>query len=675
MEPPEDIQRRQEVSTVKAANEQDLLKLPNVTGVFTGTKVTDGVDTGRIAIVVTVSEKKDVPARSRVPTEINGVPTDVIEETIVPMVAGAVRLEDIELLVDATNYATLEGGMSIGPCRSIHLEPPDAPEAGDYVFVGTLGCIVRDNKTNDPMMLSNFHVMCVDNTWSVGDTMAQPSRVDGGSCPADQVGALQRAQLTASVDGAVASISGRPHACEIIDIGDVNGTAVAAVDMAVRKRGRTTELTHGRVAATDYTTSVDYGDGLGVITFTNQIRIVNDSAQSAFFGKKGDSGSVVVNGDNDVVGLYFAGNTSGTVGVANQIAAALAALDVSICAGGIKKWEKEYAKDFSPDKAFLKNEKIEIKEFEKERIKDYIKDWKEWAYEKFDWENVYDPWERINPWERGPGLTRPPVAPIRPGRPGVRGMAGFSSRMDEWKDVPVRGGCALFGSLPVGPGPNPVAAPPFYLTVLDYTGTPQPMTSVVNWGAHTGLNAGWTVEIKIDGKCPAVQATLVHFARAATMEAYNSDGSLAGTATMGDAQNVAQTLTIEGDAITYVRITCPSNETILVSLCCCCGTACTPCKDKEKEKEKDWKEFKEFKEKDLKEPKEFKELRETGFQVPRGAEGSVEERLAALEATIGMGGASHFIPPSLRPDLGRGALRREPGGEGNRARLRRQGGR
>src|SRR4051794_9690033 len=155
MPTPEEMQRREEVSRVKAANEQDLLSLPNVTGVFTGRKVTAGVDTGQVAIVVTVSEKKDVPTKQAVPKEINGVPTDVIEEKIEPMlVANAVRLEDITPMVDTATYATLEGGISIGPCRSFYLEPPEVPEAGNYVFVGTLGCIVKDNKTSDYMMLS-----------------------------------------------------------------------------------------------------------------------------------------------------------------------------------------------------------------------------------------------------------------------------------------------------------------------------------------------------------------------------------------------------------------------------------------------------------------------------------------------------------------------------------------
>ena len=52
------------------------------------------------------------------------------------------------------------------------------------------------------------------------------------------------------------------------------------------------------------------------------------------------------------------------------------------------------------------------------------------------------------------------------------------------------------------------------------------------------------------------------------MEAFNADGTLAGTATMTPSQMVEQTLTIEGSAIVYVRIYSPADETILLCFCC-----------------------------------------------------------------------------------------------------------
>src|SRR5262249_21354370 len=153
-----------------------------------------------------------------------------------------------------------------------------------YVFVGTLGAFVRDNVSGAEMMLSNFHVMCVDNGWAVGDQMAQPARPDGGSCPGKVVGTLQRASLGGSVDCAVSNHTARGYKCSIVDIGNVAGTDTATVGLAVRKRGRTTGLTHGTVDTTTLTVKIDYCNGLGSVTLTNQIGIKVDPAQSAKFG-------------------------------------------------------------------------------------------------------------------------------------------------------------------------------------------------------------------------------------------------------------------------------------------------------------------------------------------------------------------------------------------------------
>ena len=59
--------------------------------------------------------------------------------------AASVLLDEAaEPLIDATAYTTLEGGISMGPCRSVFLSPPDVPAPGNYIFVGTLGAMVRD---------------------------------------------------------------------------------------------------------------------------------------------------------------------------------------------------------------------------------------------------------------------------------------------------------------------------------------------------------------------------------------------------------------------------------------------------------------------------------------------------------------------------------------------------
>jgi hypothetical protein len=333
----EDMRQRAAVRPSKEKAEDRLLAMPGVTGVDIGPKVTKGLPTKHMAIVVYVKKKKPLSQLTPsevVPKEIDGVPTDVVEEEIVLHAAGAAMLE-ITPQVDASKYTTLEGGISMGPCRAVYLTPPDVPTAGYYIFVGTLGVIVKDRSTGAAMALTNFHVACVDSTWSVGDTQCQPGRVDGGTCPADKFGGIARAVLSQHVDGSVITIdSGKAYDCSIVDVGDVKGSAAASVGMAVRKRGRTTELTYGTVSSVDYSTSIDYGDGLGVHTLKNQIRVTVDTSQSTQFADHGDSGSAVVTSDNKVVGLHFAGNTAGTVGVANPIQYVLDELSVDLCVKG-----------------------------------------------------------------------------------------------------------------------------------------------------------------------------------------------------------------------------------------------------------------------------------------------------------------------------------------------------
>jgi hypothetical protein len=197
------------VRDIKRRLQDDLLGRPGVTGVDVGHKIVAGRKTDEVAVRVFVERKRNVRADQRVPPEVDGVRTDVIQLRFKPNVE-RMRMLDVELMVDAARYGDLRGGMSIGPCRSLHLLPPEVPAEGDYVFVGTLGALVTDTGTGERMMLTNFHVAALDDGWNAGDTVAQPSLVDGGRCPADVVGTLQRAVIAGStgaggpgVDGAV----------------------------------------------------------------------------------------------------------------------------------------------------------------------------------------------------------------------------------------------------------------------------------------------------------------------------------------------------------------------------------------------------------------------------------------------------------------------------------------
>src|SRR5208282_2335506 len=283
----------------KESIEKELLARPGVTGVDVGYKYVKGQRTDEISIRVHVAKKREVGAKDKIPDTFDGYKTDVIERTYVlqPLMK---KLEDVAPLADTSHYPTLEGGVSIGPDRSV----------GGYIYAGTLGAIVKDNATGNPLLLSNFHVMCIDNGWHVGDQMDQPSLIDTGT-HADGVGTLLRATLSGHVDGAVSTLSGRPYKCEIVDIGAVNGTAAAVLGAPVRKRGRTTLLTYGFVDGLSSSVNIDYGDGIGVRTLTDQIGVRPDTSHNAKFSDHGDSGSVVVDANGKVIALLFAGSDDG----------------------------------------------------------------------------------------------------------------------------------------------------------------------------------------------------------------------------------------------------------------------------------------------------------------------------------------------------------------------------
>jgi hypothetical protein len=348
-----------EIIAIKERVEAQFLGAPGVTGVDVGYKEVGGQATDQVAIRVHVAAKTDdIPADQRVPAEIEGVPTDVLERRYELQVLTQ-QVAEVSPQADTTHYATLQGGVSMGPSRVVN----------GSIFAGTLGAIVIDSVSNQHAALTNFHVACVDSTFTIGDRMVQPSRIDTGVVPTDEFGSLARETLSANVDGAVIAIdSGRASQCEIADIGAVRGTAAAALGMAVRKRGRTTLLTYGSVDGVSGSVTIDYGDGIGSKTLTNQISIAADTTRNPLFSDHGDSGSVIVNDSGFVVGLLFAG--SGTSTVANPIAAVLSELNISICVGKtVIKDIKDGRKDLLKDKE-VRKELIKDKELRKDLIKD-----------------------------------------------------------------------------------------------------------------------------------------------------------------------------------------------------------------------------------------------------------------------------------------------------------------
>ncbi|MEU4740364.1 hypothetical protein AB0G02_07810 [Actinosynnema sp. NPDC023658] len=309
---------RAAVRPIKKLVEDDFLSRPGVVGVDLGEKTVGGRTTGELAIVVFVRHKW-AAAQFAIPPDVLGVPTDVVEDTFWPHHTIASSPEG----VGAERHESLVGGIGIGPSRAVRLVPPDVPEVDDYVVAGTMGALVTPRQRHMVMGLTSFHVACVDDAWAVGDPMVHPSRVDGGHPVQDCVGVLARAALSSRVDAAAIMLTTPRARPEVVGLGPITGRAEARVGQRVRKRGRTTAVTEGVVASTDAAITLDFGVGLGVRVLHDQIRI-----ETPRFADHGDSGAVLLDDANRVVGLYCGG--SAERGFANPVDPVLDQLDVDL---------------------------------------------------------------------------------------------------------------------------------------------------------------------------------------------------------------------------------------------------------------------------------------------------------------------------------------------------------
>jgi len=310
-----------------------LMNWPNVVGVGVGRKTKKMKRTDTAAVVVLVTKKvpeASLQAHELIPRQLDdGIVTDVIEVGEVRALAPPGE----EIAYRHGRQRPAIGGISVGHLR---------------VTAGTLGSAVRDAATGEPLILSNNHVLAntsagKDGRARVGDLILQPAMYDGGQQPDDVIGTLKRfvpiylqaPEVTCPravgvqrglnallqifvpdyrvefrrigrrdnlVDAAVAEPED-PGAVsfDIMGIGELQGTRQPEEGLRVRKSGRSSGLNEGRITVLDATIKVNMGD-VGEALFTEQI--LTDP-----IANPGDSGSVLVDDDNMVVGLLSAGSS------------------------------------------------------------------------------------------------------------------------------------------------------------------------------------------------------------------------------------------------------------------------------------------------------------------------------------------------------------------------------
>ena len=311
----------------------------NVVATGVGYKISGGQRTADLSIVCSVAKKlgaAELSAQDLVPATIDGTVTDVVE-------SGRIRA----LQTRTDKHRPAPGGVSIG-----HRD----------ITAGTLGCLVTRN--GERLILSNNHVLANSNDAQRGDPILQPGPIDGGQLSTDRIAELldfvpivfaqpeppsqcptaravsaflnavcqmissktryQIVNIQASdnlVDAAIARpLDPADVTDQILDIGTIQGAAEASLGTTVKKSGRTTELTTGQILQVDVTADVQYGAGL-TARFTDQL-LAGPMSQG------GDSGSAVLDDDNRLVGLLFAGSDNTTI--INRIQNVFTVLGVSV---------------------------------------------------------------------------------------------------------------------------------------------------------------------------------------------------------------------------------------------------------------------------------------------------------------------------------------------------------
>lgn len=325
-----DRQRYLELVPLKQAVENDLLRIPDVTGVDVGYKEVGGEQTDDMAILVFVRRKGEFAERDRIPGEIHGIPSDVIEAEFTPLTGSAAATagepNPLGATVDPRRYDPLVGGCSTAPAR-----------IGNWY--GTVGIPVRERATGRQRVLSCWHVFCDDPGWERLDRrITQPAIKLGGRIGSDVIGSVVAARLGQIVidfgydwyvDCAISDAIGRSATATILRIGHVKGSTTPIEGDLVRKYGATTEHTYGVVASTNFTTVVTYSS-VGKVTFYYQYRITAPDRTMPPFSLPGDSGAIVVDTESMALGLLFAGDKGGAYGIANPMYMVLGALNIEL---------------------------------------------------------------------------------------------------------------------------------------------------------------------------------------------------------------------------------------------------------------------------------------------------------------------------------------------------------
>lgn len=321
----------EEAVMAQANIEDELLKDPNVVSVGVIEEIDDlGQKTGNYVIQVGVISietyqntikhgKSVIPPEYILHSENNGqeekhVRVNVVKEGKIEALSNVTQYgkEDFPSAID--EIQDIPG--TIGDTTLRRRPSPCGQSIGHpNVTAGTIGLLLKYEQgpnVGKAYVLSNNHVLAVNNLAYVGDSIIQPGKHDSGVVGKDTIARLYRwvpinTNGSNYVDAAIAEVEGGSNwskyvTSHVSKIGIPNDFDDAKIGMNVEKTGRTTGYTQGQIISINETVKVSYP--MGIIAFKNQIRTTSMS-------KGGDSGSCLFERNTKKpVGLLFAGSES-----------------------------------------------------------------------------------------------------------------------------------------------------------------------------------------------------------------------------------------------------------------------------------------------------------------------------------------------------------------------------
>ncbi|MFX1516995.1 MAG: hypothetical protein ACFFC6_11830 [Promethearchaeota archaeon] len=326
----------QHLKEIKIKFREKIKSYPNVNGIGIGLKITNSKYTEKFVIRVYVTKKfplEKLKEEERIPSKLDDVQTDVIQIGTVQPFAHTFRARPAR------------GGDSIGDCYWVNRIDPCTNQT--IMTVGTLGGLFIDNTDDSNVILSCNHVLANSDDTSTtvayaGDNIVQPGVGDclsDNNCddPTNVIGTLKRwveYELVPNwnkVDAAIAEVVPGDVLDDIHDIGIPTGyRRLTHADQSVtyvQKSGRTTEYSQGLIEDVSWDMLYPMVSQQGhQIQFEDQIVIRPINKAVILFG---DSGSLLLDMSNKIVGLLWAGTCYGWA-VANHIDDVLNELNIRL---------------------------------------------------------------------------------------------------------------------------------------------------------------------------------------------------------------------------------------------------------------------------------------------------------------------------------------------------------